>query len=95
MLVENAVKILVNEKGIPEIIEDNKVYVLHYTEPGEDGTCTASRTSIQLFKSLKSVAEYLCTEAGLETEDELRDNFQNIAEERDYVWDVIIMEVEA
>jgi hypothetical protein len=41
------------------------------------------------------VAEYLCTESGLETEDELRNNFQNDGEEESYVWDVIVLEVES
>lgn len=94
MTTEDVVNILVNEKGVPETIKLNEVYVLHWTEEGEDGLCTASRASINLFKSLKSVAEYLCTEADLETEDELRDNFQNVGAEEAYVWDVIIMEVE-
>ena len=84
MTIKNAVSILVNEKGIPEKIKRNEVYVLYYTEPGEDGMCTASRTSIHLFKNLKSLARYLCEELGLETEDELRDNFQNTGEKHAY-----------
>lgn len=94
MTTESVINILVNEKGILEKIKHNEVYVLHWTEPGEDGMCTASRMSIRLFKNLKNLARYLCKESGFETEDELRDNFQNIDEEHTYVWDILIMEVE-
>lgn len=93
MLKENVIDILVNEKNIPETIKPSEVYVLHWTEHGDDGTVTTPRTSLGLFKSLKGIAEYLCTETCLETEDELRERFQNDGEEEFYVWDVIILEV--
>lgn len=94
MTLKNVTNILVNEKHLPATIKRNEVYMLHWTEEGEDGLCTASRTSIHLFKNLKGMAKYLREETFITTEDELRFCFQNEGEERPYRWDVIIMEVE-
>ena len=93
MLLKNVINILVNEKHLPAKIKRNEVYMLHWTEEGEDGMCTASRTSIHLFKNLKDMAKYLYEDTFITTEDELRLCFQNEGEERSYKWDVGILEV--
>ena len=91
--VTKAIDVLVNIKGVPRKIKKNQVYALHWTIPDEDGMIGANRTSINLFKTLKSVAEYLMYESGISNLTELIDNFQADGEETSYVWDIIIMEV--
>ena len=91
MTVKDVVDILVNEKGIPEIVKDDEVYVLHFTEPTEDNTVSATRVSIHLFKTIEGVANFLFTELGYTTEDDIRNNFQDDGSEEAFVWDVIIL----
>lgn len=91
--VEKAINILVNTKGVPRKIKRNQVYMVHWTIPDEDGLVGANRTSINLFKTLKSAAEYLVTETGISNLTELIDNFQADGEETSYVWDIIVEEV--
>lgn len=94
MDINQIINILVHEKNVPAEINNNQVYLLHWTIPDEDGLVGASRTSIHLFKTLKGLAEYLLSESCLESIQELRNNFQNDGEEEGYVWDIIIEEVE-
>ncbi len=91
--VQKVMNILVNTKGVPAKIKKNQVYLLHWTIPYEDGMVGANRTSINLFKTLKSVAKYLVSETGISNLTELIDNFQADGEETSYVWDIIIEEV--
>lgn len=91
--VHKAMDILVNIKGVPRKIKRNQVYMVHWTIPDEDELVGANRTSITLFKTLKSVAEYLVYETGISNLTELIDNFQADGEETSYVWDIIIEEV--
>ena len=92
--LQHYVDILVYEKCIPEKIEKNQVYVLHYTIPDEDGLVGANRTSIHLFKTLKSLVKFIISEAGIENYQEFRNNFQEPTSEDSDVWDVIVLEVE-
>lgn len=88
--VAKAMNILVNIKKVPRKIKRNQVYMLHWTIPDEDGMVGANRTSINLFKTLESVAEYLMYESGISNLTELIDNFQADGEETSYVWDIIV-----
>ena len=92
--VNQVIDVLVNEKRVPAKIDKNKVYLLHWTIPDEDGMAGANRTSIRLFKTLKGVAKYILSECFIDSVQELRDYFQNDCEENSYVWDVIIEKVE-
>ena len=92
-LITKAMYILVNIKKVPAKIKRNQVYMLHWTIPDEDGLVGANRTSINLFKTLKSVAEYLVHETSISNLTELVDNFQSDGEETSYVWDIIVEEV--
>ena len=91
--ITKAVNILVNIKKVPRKIKRNQVYMVHWTIPDEDGMVGANRTSINLFKTLESAAEYLVTETGISNLTELIDNFQADGEETSYVWDIIVEEV--
>lgn len=91
--VQKAMYILTKVKGVPAKIKRNQVYMVHWTIPDEDGMVGANRTSINLFKTLKSVAEYLVYETGISNLTELIDNFQADGEETSYVWDIIIEEI--
>ena len=91
--VHKAMDILVNIKKVPRKIKRNQVYMLHWTIPDEDGMVGASRTSINLFKTLKSATEYLIYETGISNLTELIDNFQADGEETSYVWDIIVEEI--
>lgn len=91
--VTKAVDILVNIKKVPRKIKRNQVYMVHWTIPDEDGMVGANRTSINLFKTLKSAAEYLVTETGISNLTELVNNFQADGEEDSYVWDIIVEEI--
>lgn len=93
MNINQVMNVLVHEKKVPAKINSNEMYLLHYTIPDEDETVGANRTSIHLFKTLKGLAEYLLSESGLESIQELQNNFQNDMEEESYVWDVIVEEV--
>lgn len=90
--VTKAMDILVNIKKVPRKIKRNQVYMLHWTIPDEDGLVGANRTSINLFKTLESVAEYLMYELSISLI-ELIDNFQADGEETSYVWDIIVEEI--
>lgn len=92
--VQKAMDILVNIKKVPAKIKRNQVYMLHWTIPDEDGLVGANHTSINLFKTLKSVAKYLVTETSISNLTELIYNFQSDGEETSYVWDIIVEEVE-
>lgn len=92
--VKHAVNILVQEYCIPDRIEKNQLYMLHYCIPDEDGMVGASRTSIHLFKTLESVVTFLFGECGIDNYDDLRNNFQKLNAEDPDVWDIIIVEVE-
>lgn len=91
--ITKAVNILVNIKKVPRKIKRNQVYMVHWTIPDEDGTVGANRTSINLFKTLESAAEYLVSETGISNLIELVDNFQADGEETSYVWDIIVEEI--
>lgn len=91
--IRKAMNILVNVKKVPRKIKRNQVYMVHWTIPDEDGMVGANRTSINLFKTLESAAEYLVTETGISNLTELIDNFQADGEETSYVWDIIVEEV--
>ena len=91
--VKKAMDILVNTKGVPRKIKRNQVYMVHWTIPDEDGLVGANRTSINLFKTLESVAWYLMYETGIGNLTELIDNFQADGEETSYVWDIIVEEI--
>lgn len=91
--IHKAMNILTKVKGVPKKIKRNQVYMVHWTIPDEDGMIGANRTSINLFKTLKSVAEYLVYETGISNLTELIDNFQADGEEDSYVWDVIVEEI--
>lgn len=91
--VTKAVDILVNIKKVPRKIKRNQVYMVHWTIPDEDGMVGANRTSINLFKTLKSAAKYLVTETGISNLTELVDDFQADGEEDSYVWDIIVEEI--
>lgn len=92
--LQHYVDILVYEKCIPEKVEKNQVYVLHYTIPDEDGTVGANRTSIHLFKTLKSLVKFIISETGITGYQEFRNNFQELNHEDSDVWDIIVLEVE-
>lgn len=91
--IHKAMNILTKVKGVPEKIKRNQVYMVHWTIPDEDGMVGANRTSINLFKTLESVAEYLVYETGISNLTELIDNFQADGKEDSYVWDIIVEEV--
>lgn len=91
--IKKAMDILVNLKGVPRKIKRNQVYMVHWTIPDEDGMVGANRTSINLFKTLESAAEYLVSETGISNLTELIDNFQAAGEETSYVWDIIVEEI--
>ena len=91
--IRKAMNILVNIKKVPRKIKRNQVYMVHWTIPDEDGLVGANRTSINLFKTLESAAEYLVSETGISNLTELIDNFQADGEETSYVWDIIVEEV--
>ena len=91
--ITKAVNILVNIKKVPRKIKRNQVYMVHWTIPDEDGLVGANRTSINLFKTLESAAEYLVYETGISNLTELIDNFQADGEETSYVWDIIVEEI--
>lgn len=91
--VQKAMYILTKVKGVPAKIKRNQVYMVHWTIPDEDGMVGANRTSINLFKTLESAAEYLVSETGISNLTELIDNFQADGEETSYVWDIIVEEV--
>ena len=91
--VQKAMYILIKVKGVPAKIKRNQVYMVHWTIPDEDGLVGANRTSINLFRTLKSVAEYLVYETGISNLTELIDNFQADGEEDSYVWDIIVEEI--
>lgn len=91
--IRKAMNILVNIKKVPRKIKRNQVYMVHWTIPDEDGMVGANRTSINLFKTLESAAEYLVSETGISNLTELIDNFQADGEETSYVWDIIVEEV--
>lgn len=93
MTINQIMDTLVHEKKVPAKINNNEVYLLHWTIPDEDQTIGANRTSIHLFKTLRGLAEYLLFESCLETIQELKNNFQNDGEDMSYVWDIIIEEV--